>query len=762
MKNGAPVPDNAELGDSASPALLPGRIDRRSWLELAVLAASWIALYELLALFAFPHFSAVQRQLVTCALLAIVTASAAFLACRRRLLTLAHTADAMAEELYNLRTLIDNVPDYIYIKDTESRFLVANMGVAKVMGVNSPDDLIGKTDFDFYPKKWATKFYEDEQAVLKSGKPALNLVEVVRQNDGSDRWTSTSKVPFLKHGKLVGTIGIGRDVSALKQTEAGLERATHAAEAANRAKSVFLANMSHEIRTPMNGVIGMTDLALDTDLTAEQREYLETVKVSADSLLNVINDILDFSKIEVGKIDLEAIDFNLRECMESALKTVALRADEGGLELLLDVASDVPETVRGDSARLRQVLLNLLGNAIKFTHEGEVTLKVEVAPASTEGQTLQFTVSDTGIGIAPEKKDLIFAPFTQADASTTRQYGGTGLGLAISARLVAMMGGDIWVNSEVGQGSQFHFTATFGAAESRPVVLPASADLHSLAGIRVLVVDDNRTNRRILKETLARWEMRPTSVDSGMSALSELSAAHDAGDPYALILTDMHMPQMDGFDLIRRVRAMPEMSTLAIMMLTSAGYRDDIERCRDLNLSVHLVKPIRQSELRDAILRTMGTTEADPAPALSFPPSRRTQKSAISLCVLVAEDNPINQRLATKLLEKRGHQVVTAWNGRQAVEAMQQSSFDLVLMDVQMPEMDGVAATHAIREKEKNTGLHQTVIALTAHAMAGDYERCLAAGMDGYLSKPIRPQDLDALLDKCVACRASVESETRA
>ncbi|MHB1793556.1 MAG: PAS domain-containing hybrid sensor histidine kinase/response regulator [Acidobacteriaceae bacterium] len=761
MKNGAPVPDNAELEDSASPAQLPGRIDRRSWLELAVLAAFWIALYELLTLFAFPHLSAVQRQIVTCVLLAITTASAAVLVCRRRLRTLAHTADAMAEELYNLRALIDNVPDYIYIKDTESRFLVANMGVAKIMGVNSPDDLIGKTDFDFYPKKWAAKFYEDEQAVLKSGKPVLNLVEVVRQNDGSDRWTSTSKVPFLKDGKLVGTIGIGRDVSALKQTEAGLERATHAAEAANRAKSVFLANMSHEIRTPMNGVIGMTDLALDTDMTAEQREYLETVKVSADSLLNVINDILDFSKIEVGKIDLEAIDFNLRECMESALKTVALRADEGGLELLLDVASDVPETVRGDSARLRQILLNLLGNAIKFTHEGEVTLKVEVVSASVEGQTLHFTVSDTGIGIAPEKKDLIFAPFTQADASTTRQYGGTGLGLAISARLVTMMGGRIWVDSQVGQGSQFHFTATFGVAESRPVVPSASAVLHNLAGIRVLVVDDNRTNRRILKETLVRWEMRPTCVDSGMSALSELFAAHDAGDPYALILTDMHMPQMDGFDLIRRVRAMPEMSTLAIMMLTSAGYRDDKERCRDLNLSVHLVKPVRQSELRDAILRTMGATEADPAPALPFPPSRKTQKSAISLCVLVAEDNPINQRLAAKLLEKRGHQVATAWNGRQAVEALEQSSFDLVLMDVQMPEMDGVAATLAIREKEKATGLHQTVIALTAHAMTGDYERCLAAGMDGYLSKPIRPQDLDALLDKCVACRASVESETR-
>jgi PAS domain S-box-containing protein len=760
MKIGEAVPDNSNPISSAARMLLPGRTDRRGRRHLAILAASAVMVYSLLALFAFPRISVVQAQLVICTLLA--TGSVAILVCLGAMWRLTDTANIMAGKLHVLRALIDNVPDYIYIKDTESRFLVANLGVAKVMGVNSPDDLIGKTDFDFYPKQWAEKFYKDEQAVLRSGKPTLNLLEVVPQHDGSDRWTSTSKVPFLKDGKLVGTIGIGRDVSILKQAEAELERATYAAEAANRAKSVFLANMSHEIRTPMNGVIGMTDLALDTVLTPEQREYLETVKISADSLLNVINDILDFSKIEAGKLDLEAIDFDLRECVESALKTVALRADQGGLELLLDVASDVPETVRGDSARLHQILLNLLGNAIKFTNDGEVTMKVEVASASPEGQTLHFTVSDTGIGIAPEKKNLIFAPFTQADTSTTRQYGGTGLGLAISAHLVAIMGGVIWVNSEVGQGSQFHFTAKFGVTEAQPIAVPGNGAFPTLVGIRVLAVDDNQTNRRILKEMLTRWQMRPTCVESGLGALSEISAAHATGNPYALILTDMHMPQMDGFDLIRRVRAMPEMSAVAIMMLTSAGYREDLERCRQLNLSVYIVKPVRQSELRDAILRAMEPTKADPTLALPFPPSRKTEKSAISLCVLVAEDNPINQRLVAKLLEKRGHQVVTAWNGRQAVEAVEQSSFDLVLMDVQMPEMDGMAATLAIREKEKNTGLHQTVIALTAHAMTGDYERCLAAGMDGYLSKPIRPRDLDVLLDNFIASKARVESESRA
>ncbi|MGH9615317.1 MAG: response regulator [Acidobacteriaceae bacterium] len=749
----------AESQISVMQAPLASEIDSKGWLLVAVLTGLGIGVYELLAMFAFPHLTSIQCHMVVAAVLAAVAASVAYLVCRGQLHKQARTAKAMAERLYNLRTLIDIVPDYIYIKDTESRFLVANLGVTQVMGAKSPDDVIGKSDFDFYSKEWAEKFYHDEQSVLRSGEPVLNLVELVRQPDGSNRWTSTSKVPFLKNGKPIGVVGIGRDVSALKQAEADLKQATHAAEAANRAKSIFLANMSHEIRTPMNGVIGMTDLALDTDLTAEQREYLETVKVSADSLLSVINDILDFSKIEAGRIDLESIDFDLRECMESAQRTVALRADEGGLELLLEIAPDVPDLVRGDPTRLRQILLNLLGNAVKFTPEGEVALKVEVDSASAEQHSLRFTVSDTGIGIAPEKVNQIFAPFTQADASTTRQYGGTGLGLAITSRLVAMMGGGLQVESEVGQGSQFHFTAKFGVAENASAPAATSAAWQTLTGLRVLVVDDNKTNRRILNEMLTRWGMRPTCVGGGMAALAELSAAIQGGGPYALVMTDMHMPQVDGFDLIRRVRAVPEMSAVAIMMLSSAGYQEDKERCRELGLSVYIVKPIRQSELRDAIMRAMGIAEANPAGAVAHC-ARKEMKDAACLSLLVAEDNPINQRLATKLLEKRGHRVTTAWNGLQAVQALERASFDLVLMDVQMPEMDGPTATIAIREREKGTGLHQPIIALTAHAMAGDCERCLAAGMDGYLSKPIRPQDLDALLEKCVAERALETSES--
>jgi PAS domain S-box-containing protein len=706
--------------------------------------------------------------------------------------------EALETERYRLSALMENLPDSIYFKDAQSRFLRINQALARRFCLQDPAEAVGKTDFDFFTTEHAQQGFQDEQQVILSGEPMVNKEEKETWPDGHETWVSTTKMPLRDRAdRIVGTFGVSRDITSRKKVEKELKQAKEAADQANRAKSDFLANMSHEIRTPMNGVIGMTELCLDTQLTREQRDYLNMVKVSAESLLALIDDILDFSKIEARKLELDSVDFVLRDYLDDSIKSLALRAQQRGLELACHVPPGVPEVIVGDPGRLRQIIVNLVGNAIKFTDRGEVIVDVEVVEENAEGKRqtadgrtdsafslqpsaiegvdprssilLHFSVRDTGIGIPPEQKGAIFEAFTQVDRSTTRKYGGTGLGLTISTQLAKMMGGRMWVDSQVGVGSTFHFSARFGISSEvpgservrpvlgRPPRHGVLADLHQLP---VLVVDDNATNRRILEEILTNWTMRPRTVDSGPAALAALQGAAGQGEPFPLVLLDGHMPDMDGFRLAELIKRDPQFADTTLLMLTSAGQPEDVARCQKLGISAYLTKPVKQSELLDTILTALG------AAAGSSLEERAGALAAVTprpgLRILLAEDHPVNQKLAQAVLEKQGHQVTLVFNGREAVEAISRSRlpdgtcFDLVLMDVQMPEMDGYEATGQIRALEQRTGGHVPIVAMTAYAMKGDREECLRAGMDAYVSKPIKPRELLAVIADLVSGSSSV------
>ncbi|HEX5410736.1 MAG TPA: response regulator [Terriglobia bacterium] len=644
--------------------------------------------------------------------------------------------------------LFENANDIIYTMDLSGNFTSINKEAERVTGYNRQDILGGNVS-----RYVAEEYLEVVRLMLKENlreKTSMTYSMEIMARNGCRVPLEISSRLIYENDKPVGIQGIARDVSERKQIEVERRKAQQAAEAANRAKSEFLANMSHEIRTPLNGVLGMTDLALNTRLNEEQREYLTLVKSSGEALLTVINDILDFSKIEAGHLDINPIDFELRDSLGDTLRTLSLRAHEKGLELALHVAQDVPYRLNADPTRLRQIVVNLVGNAIKFTDEGEVVLHVAKESQNENEMLLHFTVTDTGIGIPANKQETIFAPFTQADSSATRRYGGTGLGLTISFQLAGLMGGRLWVDSTEGKGSSFHFTIRCRPATSDgKVAAPSGANLR---GLPALVVDDNATNRRLLEELLSNWGMKPAMADGGWTGLEIMRQAKAAGKSFPLILIDALMPDMDGFTLAERIKEDPTLSGATIMMLTSGGHRGDAARCRKLGIAVYLHKPVKERDLRQAVVLALSPrrSRARDAELITRHTLRQEKRK---LRILLAEDDVVNRQLAEHLLRKFGHVVTSASNGRKAVEVIQASgldSFDAVLMDVQMPEMDGVEATAAIRELEKGKLRHLPIIAMTAHAMKGDRSRFLEAGMDGYIAKPVQAGELIAVIDRTV------------
>ncbi|MFK8112354.1 MAG: response regulator [Rubripirellula sp.] len=654
-----------------------------------------------------------------------------------------------------LNTLLTHLPDSIYFKDRDSCFLRVSEAMAKKFGLQNADAALGKTDADIFSEEHANAAREDELKIMESREPLVDREERETWHGREDSWCLSTKMPFVdEEDNVVGTFGISRDITELKRSQDELREARDVADRANRAKSDFLANMSHEIRTPMNAIIGMSELLSQTQLSEEQEDYVELVRDSADSLLRLLNDILDFSKIEARKLELESIPFSIRDLVEKTGRTLSIRAGEKGLEIACRVAPDVPDRLMGDPGRLRQVLLNLIGNAIKFTDEGEVVAEVRLAAESEvneETVKLHFSVSDTGVGIAEDKQAAVLEAFTQEDTSTTRRFGGTGLGLAIARQLVQLMDGELTLESRVGYGTTFRFSSPFSRTKSGNSA--PSQQLKQLTELSVLVVDDNATNRRIMKEILTAWRLNPIMAEDGKSAMHEIQAAADRGNPFQLVITDCMMPEMDGFELAERIRDIYSSTQTKLIILSSAG-GDDAGRCKEIGISRYMTKPVVQSELLDTLLQVMNVEK------FHQEPEQETLPTCPSLRVLVAEDGIANQHVAVGMLKAAGHVAVVAADGREALSRWQNEEFDVILMDMHMPVMDGIEATRQIRALEAGSTQHIPIIAVTAAAMKEDAAACKEAGMDAYLAKPIHSRMLQTLLAEYAPDETSLASST--